>query len=165
MTPQQQVRLHLEAVRSLLFRGTWSEGFRAPTVADLFGGVSQSFEDYTDPCDTLFGSAAGSAACLADVPAGYRQPAQAGGVAPGPGTQSPIPFLSGSNPNLTPETSESQTLGFVWSPTFAEGLNLSLDWWNIRIDNTIVADTRPTCSTTATSVASRRAARARPRSA
>ncbi|MBF6024208.1 TonB-dependent receptor plug domain-containing protein [Lysobacter niastensis] len=125
----------------LLVRGTWSEGFRAPTVADLFGGVSQSFEDYTDPCDTLFGSAAGSAACLADVPAGYRQPAQAGGVAPGPGTQSPIPFLSGSNPNLTPETSESKTLGFVWSPTFAEGLNMSLDWWNIRIDNTIVADT------------------------
>jgi iron complex outermembrane receptor protein len=124
----------------LLVRGTWSEGFRAPTVADLYGGVSQSFEDYTDPCDTSFGSAAGSAACLADVPAGYRQPAQAGGVAPGPGTQSPIPFLSGSNPNLTPETSESKTLGFVWSPTFAEGLNMSLDWWNIRIENTIVAD-------------------------
>ncbi|MGO4222539.1 TonB-dependent receptor plug domain-containing protein [Lysobacter sp. TAF61] len=124
----------------LLVRGTWSEGFRAPTVADLYGGVSQSFEDYTDPCDTSFGSAAGSAACLADVPAGYRQPAQSGGVAAGPGEQSPIPFLSGSNPNLTPETSESKTLGFVWSPTFAEGLNLTLDWWNIRIDNTIVPD-------------------------
>ena len=127
-------------LEQLLVRGTWSEGFRAPTVADLYGGVSQSFEDYTDPCDTLFGSAAGNAACLADVPVGYRQPAQAGGLAPGPGTQSPIPFLSGSNPNLIPETSESKTLGFVWSPTFAEGVNMSLDWWQIRIENTIVAD-------------------------
>ncbi len=125
----------------LLVRGTWSEGFRAPTVADLFGGVSQSFEDYTDPCDTLFGAAAGNAACLADVPAGYRQPSNdPDGQADGPGTQTPIPFLSGSNPALTPETSESKTLGLVWSPGFVEGLNLSLDWWNINIENTIVAD-------------------------
>ena len=129
-------------VDSLLVRGTWSEGFRAPTVADLFGGISQSFEDYTDPCDTLFGSVAGSAQCLADVPAGYRQPASdPDGLADGPGTQTPIPFLSGSSPNLTPETSESSTLGVVWSPEFVEGLNMSLDWWNIRIDNTIVGDT------------------------
>ncbi|MGH8076806.1 MAG: TonB-dependent receptor domain-containing protein [Lysobacter sp.] len=128
-------------IDSLLVRGTWSEGFRAPTVADLFGGVSQSFEFYTDPCDTSFGAAGGSAACLADVPAGYRQPANdPDGVADGPGTQTPTPFLSGSNPNLTPEISESQTLGLVWSPGFAENLNMSLDWWNIRIENTIVAD-------------------------
>jgi iron complex outermembrane recepter protein len=127
-------------IDSLLVRGTWSEGFRAPTVADLFGGVSQSFEFYTDPCDTLFGSVGGSAQCLADVPANYRQPAQAGADAPGPGTQTPVPFLSGSNPNLTPETSESKTLGVVWSPGFVENLNLSLDWWTINIENTIVGD-------------------------
>ena len=126
----------------LLVRGTWSEGFRAPTVADLYGGVSQSFEFYTDPCDTSFGAAGGSAACLADVPANFRQPANDGedGFADGPGTQTVTPFLSGSNPNLTPETSESKTLGVVWSPSFVENLNVSLDWWNIRIENTIVAD-------------------------
>jgi len=127
-------------LEQLLVRGTWAEGFRAPTVADLYGGVSQSFEFYTDPCDTSFGQAAGNARCTADTPAGFRQKAQAGALAPGPGTQTPIPFLSGSNPELTPETSESKTLGLVWSPTFAEGLNLSLDWWTIKIENTIVAD-------------------------
>lgn len=129
-------------LESLLVRGTWSEGFRAPTVADLFGGVSQSFEFYTDPCDTSFGAAGGSSACLADVPANFRQPANDGqdGFADGPGTQTVTPFLSGSNPNLTPETSVSKTLGLVWSPGFATGLNMSLDWWNIRIENTIVAD-------------------------
>ena len=127
---------------ALLVRGTWSEGFRAPTVADLFGGVSQSFEFYTDPCDTSFGAAGGSSACLADVPANFRQPANDGqdGFADGPGTQTVTPFLSGSNPDLTPETSVSKTLGLVWSPGFATGLNMSLDWWNIRIENTIVAD-------------------------
>ena len=49
-------------------------------------------------------------------------------------------FFSGSNPNLKPETSESKTLGVVWSPGFLEGLNVSLDWWKIRIEDTIVAD-------------------------
>lgn len=128
-------------VDSLLVRGTWSEGFRAPTVGDLYGGIGQSFSYYTDPCDNAFGSVGGSAQCLADVPVGYRQPANdPDGIADGPGTQTPIPFLSGSNPALTPETSESQTLGVVWSPGFAQNLNLSLDWWNIRIENTIVGD-------------------------
>jgi iron complex outermembrane receptor protein len=128
-------------IESLLVRGTWSEGFRAPTVADLYGGISQSFEFYTDPCDTEFGAVGGSAACLADVPGGFRQPANdPDGIADGPGTQTTIPFLSGSSPDLTPETAESKTLGLVWSPGFAQGLNMALDWWQIRIDNTIVGD-------------------------
>ena len=147
----------------LLVRGTWSEGFRAPTVADLYGGISQSFEYYTDPCDTLFGSAAGKRLpawpMFRPVTASRRR---AGGLPRGPGTQTPVPFISGSNPDLTPETSESKTLGFVWSPSFAEGLNMSLDWWNIRIENTIVADTPTRSSTTATSVASSRVATATP---
>jgi iron complex outermembrane recepter protein len=32
----------------------------------------------------------------------------------------------------------------VWSPTFVEGLNLALDWWKIRIAETIVADSPST---------------------
>lgn len=128
-------------IDSLLFRGTYSEGFRAPAVADLFGGLSQSFEFYTDPCDTSFGSGATTAACLAAVPTNYRQLNGSGTApAPGPGEQSNLPFNSGSTPTLTPETSTSKTLGLVWSPGFLTGFNASLDWWNIRIENTIVGD-------------------------
>jgi len=129
-------------VDSLLVRGTWAEGFRAPTVADLYGGLSQTFDDYTDPCDTLFGDAAGTARCLRDVPANFRQINSAGTApADGPGEQASFAFTSGSNPLLTPETSTSKTLGLVWSPGFAKGLNATLDWWNIRIENTIIGDT------------------------
>lgn len=128
-------------IDSLLVRGTWAEGFRAPTIADLYGGLSQSFENYTDPCDTSFGTAAGNPRCLADVPAGFRQLNASGTtVAPGPGEQSNVPFISGSTPTLTPETSTSKTLGLVWSPEFISGLNASLDWWHVRIENTIVSD-------------------------
>ncbi|WP_045737308.1 TonB-dependent receptor [Xanthomonas sp. MUS 060] len=128
-------------IDSLMLRGTWSQGFRAPTIADLYGGLSQSFENYTDPCDTKFGTAAGNARCAAAVPAGFRQLNNSGTApAPGPGEQSNVPFLSGSTPTLKPETSTSKTLGLVWSPEFVKGLNASLDWWKIRIDNTIVSD-------------------------
>jgi iron complex outermembrane receptor protein len=128
-------------IESLLVRGTWAEGFRAPTVSDLYGGLSQSFDFYTDPCDTSFGSAAGNAACLADVPVNFRQLNGSGTApAPGPGEQSNVPFVSGSTPTLTPETSTSRTLGLVWSPSFLEGFNASLDWWKVKIENTIVAD-------------------------
>ena len=47
---------------------------------------------------------------------------------------------SGSNPNLQPETSESKTIGLVYSPKFVQGLTTSLDWWQIRIDDTVVSD-------------------------
>ncbi len=134
--------LKWKPIDQLLIRGTWSEGFRAPTVADLYGGISQTFEDYTDPCDTSYGPAAGNARCLQDVPAGFRQLNSSGtDVSPGPGEQTNVPFITGSSPELTPETSKSKTLGVVWSPEFLTGFNASLDWWNIRIDNTIVADT------------------------
>ncbi len=28
----------------------------------------------------------------------------------------------------------------MWSPTFSQGLNIAADWWNVRIENTIVGD-------------------------
>lgn len=134
-------------IDELLVRATWAEGFRAPTIADLYGGQSQSFEYFTDPCDTLFGSAATNAAtagrCAADIvnAASFRQLRQGFVPAGGPDEQSPVPFTSGSTPTLTPETSTSKTVGLVWSPSFAQGLNLSLDWWSIKVENTIVGDT------------------------
>jgi iron complex outermembrane receptor protein len=128
-------------IESLLVRGTWAEGFRAPTISDLYGGESQSFEFYADPCDSEFGIAAGSARCLEDVPVDFRQRANTpSGLSESPEDQSDRAFTSGSNPGLTPEESKSKTLGLVYSPSQIQGLNVALDWWHIRIDNTIIAD-------------------------
>ncbi len=146
-TTNDKLGLKWRPIESLLFRGTIADGFRAPTIADLFGGGSQTFSFFTDPCDTNFGSAATNATtranCARDLgalAANFRQLGQGFNPAGAPNTQTPIAFTSGSNPTLQPETSRSKTAGIVWSPGFVEGLNLSLDWWNVRIDNTIVAD-------------------------
>ncbi|MGO1071811.1 TonB-dependent receptor plug domain-containing protein [Lysobacter sp. CA199] len=135
-------------IDSLLVRGTWAEGFRAPTIANLYGGGSQSFVFYTDPCDPVNGAARTDAAargrCASAISnyAAFRQLQQGFVTTQSAQPQTPIPFFQGvANPNLTPETSESKTLGLVWSPDFIQGLGMSLDWWKIRIENTIVADT------------------------
>ncbi|PPT99798.1 TonB-dependent receptor [Xanthomonas arboricola pv. arracaciae] len=135
-------------IQSLLVRGTWAEGFRAPTISDLYGGGSQTFDSYTDPCDVQFGASRTSAAvrarCAAALPGNantFRQQAQGFVPTTAASSQTPLAFLSGSNDELTPETSTSKTLGFVWSPGFVSGLNVSLDWWQIRVENTIIGDT------------------------
>ncbi|WP_058834036.1 TonB-dependent receptor plug domain-containing protein [Luteimonas abyssi] len=135
-------------IDSLMVRGTWSEGFRAPTISNLYGGGSQSFVSYTDPCDPVYGAARSNAAtaarCAAAIAdyANFRQLQQ--GFVPSTSSQpqTPVAFFQGvANPNLQPETSISKTLGFVWSPGFVTGLNMSLDWWQIEIKDMIVADT------------------------
>ncbi len=140
-TTNSKVGLEWRPTDDLLVRANWGEGFRAPTIADLFGGEQDFFQAYTDPCDSRYGVARTTAACLADVPPGYRQFASGGVPSGGPNVQPNLPFISGSNPNTQPETSETTTIGFVYSPSWAEGLGITLDWWKIDIQNAIVQNT------------------------
>ncbi|MPS35381.1 TonB-dependent receptor [Stenotrophomonas acidaminiphila] len=126
----------------LLVRATYAEGFRAPTIGNLYGGGSQTFATgFQDPCDVVYGKAANSPRCLKDVGANFRQLKQGFVPITGPnGNQTPVPFVSGSNPNLQPEMSTSKTVGLVYSPKFVQGLTMALDWWKVRIDDTVVSD-------------------------
>ncbi|MDR2871182.1 MAG: TonB-dependent receptor [Xanthomonadaceae bacterium] len=141
-TTNSKFNLTWRPVEDLLFRGSYATGFRAPTVDDLWGGSSQTFDKLTDPCDTSFGSAARNPAVAArctaaGVPGGFRQEASGGVPAAGPGDQSNYPFISTSNDRLQPETSKSYNLGLVYSPRAIQGLGISLDWWKIKIKDVI----------------------------
>jgi outer membrane receptor protein involved in Fe transport len=50
-------------------------------------------------------------------------------------------ILSGGNPELTEETSDSITIGFVFQPEFVPGLSFSADYFDIDIDDVITAPT------------------------
>ncbi|MEQ4576103.1 MAG: TonB-dependent receptor [Gammaproteobacteria bacterium] len=144
-TTNSKFGLKWKPIEDLLIRGTYATGFRAPNISNLYGGVSQTFDSYTDPCDSSFGAAVRNpsvaAACQAGgVPANFRQITSGGALSTGPGTQSYSAFESGSNPNLKPETSKTWTAGFVYSPSYVQGLDVSLDWWKIRIDDVIAAE-------------------------
>ncbi|RNF85991.1 TonB-dependent receptor domain-containing protein [Montanilutibacter psychrotolerans] len=117
-------------IEDLMIRGNWSEGFRAPSIGELFAGQADSFPTLSDPCNIVnFNNQTlpAQARCIAE------------GVAPGGYAQDnpQIRITVGGNPNLQPEKSESTTLGLVYSPSWAEGLDFALDWWNIKIEDAI----------------------------
>jgi iron complex outermembrane receptor protein len=121
-------------IKDLMFRANWSEGFRAPSIAELFSGVADSFPTLADPCSTTFGgrynvlTPAQQAVC-------HAQGVPVGGYDQGNGQ---IRVSVGGNPNLGPESSETKTIGLVWSPSFLDGFNVSLDWWKINLTDSVL---------------------------
>ncbi|WP_419571053.1 TonB-dependent receptor plug domain-containing protein [Rheinheimera sp.] len=106
----------------LLVRATWAEGYRAPSLSDLFAGNADSFPSLTDPCNG--GPTAATPGCVG-VPTTYSQ------------ANTQIRITQQSDPNLKPEESESKTLGFVYNPSWLEGAELTVDWYDIQVDNAI----------------------------
>ncbi|HWT12795.1 MAG TPA: TonB-dependent receptor, partial [Allosphingosinicella sp.] len=126
-----------EPIEDLLFRGSWAEGFRAPSIGELFGTPSRFDQEVRDPCsaDTTTGrnfsnDATVRANCIAEgVPAdgSYEQ------------LNSQISVLTGGNEDLSAETSESWVFGAVWRPSFAPRLSLEANYFDIRVDGAIQA--------------------------
>lgn len=115
-------------IAGVLLRGTYAQGFRAPSILELYQGSRQTSFQGTDPCNG--GATANSAkpGC-AGVPAGYNQiNYNLNGLIPG--------VISG-NRNLKPETSDSISAGIALTP--ARGLSLTVDYYNIKIKNAIAA--------------------------
>ena len=111
-------------------RGTYGTAFRAPSVPELFGGVTQGQLTTTDPCSNYSTSTNATlvANCRASgVPAGYVQLGNA------------ILTNTGGNINLQPETAETLTAGVVFQPKFARGLTLTADYFDINIEGGIRA--------------------------
>ena len=139
-TTNNKFQLRWRPIDGLLVRATYADGFRAPSISDLYGGTGTSFESYTDPC-SAGQPGVGTPACNSAVPPGFVQLGQGNVPCTSFPCQTNNPFTTGSNENLRPELSESWTAGIVWSPQWVEGLDLSLDWYKVKIEDTIAQDT------------------------
>lgn len=149
-TTNPKFSLTWRPIDDLLVRANLAKGFRAPSISELYGGVGGTFPDYTDPCDTRGNRYAQNADLRARCVNGFAgrnpaspnfvQPRQGYEDCPGGNCQSPVPTLNGSDPGLQPETALSRTLGVVYSPGWLQGLDLSLDWYRVRIKNALTAD-------------------------
>jgi len=127
-----------EPVESLRLRGLYQRAVRAPNVFELFQANDQGFPAVLDPCSTLNPSTGAARTLSASVRAFCTlqlgaDPVTSGFVALNSQTES---FFYG-NPNLSEEESDTITLGAVWQPTFAPGLSLSLDYYDISVDGYI----------------------------
>ncbi|MDP8994860.1 MAG: TonB-dependent receptor, partial [Pseudomonadota bacterium] len=124
-------------VRDITFRGQYQRAIRAPNVEQLFGGQAIGFPQAVDPCSSRFPAAqrteAIRQACIATgVPASAVWTAQ---VQPNP----QIEGLFGGNPNLQEEVADTWTAGVVLRPRFVPRLNITVDYYDIQIDNAISA--------------------------
>lgn len=112
-----------------LLRGSWSQGFRAPNISELFAGFSTLDITGTDPCSNYLNSG---------VSAETQQRCAAAGVPPSYSQEGPqLGSEEFGNVNLKPETSISKTVGFVYSPSWLVGFNMNLDYYNIQVNNAI----------------------------
>jgi len=128
------VGLNWQIIPDVRLRGKIGTAFRAPTITDLFGGGTVSFDFFTDPCvagapERTPGSNVDQNCALDGVPTTAQQ------------LTAQYPVLAGSNPNLQPETADTYTIGFVLTPSFLEGLSFSVDFWKIEVEDLI---SRPT---------------------
>jgi iron complex outermembrane receptor protein len=110
----------------LMLRSVKSTAFRAPSVPELFGGTNQENLPTNDPCDGATGVMASN--CLADnVPVGFSQD----------GTT--VLTGVGGNINVQPEKADTLTLGLVYEPSFIDGLSMTVDYFDIEVENAIAA--------------------------
>lgn len=117
----------------IIFRGSVSTGYRAPGIGELFRGRSDSYPEISDPCAEFVQSAPNAENFVgAD---NFSICAQEGGRLGFDQPNGQIRITVGGNPNLQPETSTTQTWGFVIKPS--DSMQIYLDVWSIEIDDAI----------------------------
>lgn len=117
-------------IDSVRFRGTIGEAVRAPNIDEAFSSLSPGFANINDPCDVdnIGDDPDRAANCVAlGIPAGFQA-----------NDNVSIDIISGGNPNLFSETSDSFTVGLVFQPNFVQGLNISVDYYDIEIEDAIL---------------------------
>ncbi len=128
-----KVGLRWQVNDQFLLRGTWAEGFRAPTIGELFGAASGFDAVLNDPCSAPIAGGLQANCAALGVPPGYVQP------------NPQISVVTGGNRNLEPETADSVSAGFVWSPAFGAGsawserLDVEFTWYRHKLEGGIQA--------------------------
>jgi iron complex outermembrane receptor protein len=126
-------------VADLLLRGGYAESLRAPSIGELYAGLSRFDATIDDPCTSAAGGSFTSNAtvranCIANgVPASgsYAEP-----------TGGQLGVFSQGSTSLRPETSRTWTAGAVYSPAwarrgFASALSLEVNFYDIDLQNAI----------------------------
>lgn len=121
-------------IDELRFNLMYQRAVRAPTIREIGLPKTPSTGDLSDdPCDNTGTLPSGALIALCEatgVPVGLS------------GTFTSIVAgqinnYVGGNPNLDPEEADTYTAGFRWTPSFLEGFELAVDYYDIDIDDAI----------------------------
>jgi len=117
-------------IDALRFRASYQRAVRAPNIVELYASRRNSLFGGTDPC-------AGSA------PTATLAQCQNSGVTAAQYRTIPTSGASqynqvvGGNPDLEPESSDTWTYGVVFTPSFLPDLSISLDFFDITVEDLI----------------------------
>ena len=142
-TDTYKLQVELAPIRDIRFRGGYNRAVRAPNIQELFAPQRVALDGSTDPCSGRVLTAADTGCLAQGLRVGQR-------VAPNPAAQ--YNGLIGGNRNLSPEIADTWTAGVVVQPRWIPGLAFSVDYFDIKIQDTITtvgADTiLAVCGTT-----------------
>ncbi|WP_293377531.1 TonB-dependent siderophore receptor [Phenylobacterium sp.] len=123
-----------EIIDGFRLRAGYNRAVRAPNVIELFAPQNVVLDGSADPCAGLSAANPLVAKCASVF---HLTTAQVLAIEPNPANQ--YNGELGGNPNLKPEISDTYTAGVVWQPSFAPGLNMSVDYFNIKVDQFIAS--------------------------
>ena len=135
-------------VADFAFRGGISQAVRAPNITELFGPETGTTARPADPCDVAQINAIAEdnpslaqnyqSNCVADLQSFGLDPFDAdGNYSFADPLSARFSGIASGNPNLSEETADTVTYGFVFQPSFLPGFNLTVDYWDIRIEDAI----------------------------
>jgi len=154
------VNLVYRPIQDITFKTSYNTSVRVPDLAENFAPNSETFlNSFTDPCTTAAIAAVNDNETKANrIRNCTALAAQQGltfdfaGATPqntddfNPTYTSGISGVSGGNPNLQPEESNSFTFSTVLRPRFMPNFSLALDYYEIKIDRVIAAVTADTAA-------------------
>ncbi len=130
--------ISIRPTKDLLFRASYAEGFRAPSLFELLSGANSSFPSINDPLRSRLDSTITNAADIASLrywvpstPAGATSVFLAGtGIAADDSQQ--VQQAQSGNVNLKPETSKANYVGLVYNVPGIKNLTVSTGWSKIK---------------------------------
>jgi len=129
-TNTYKLGLEWAPTRDVRLRGSYQRAVRAPNIGELYAPSSVGLDGSVDPC-TGPHPAGSQAGCVASGLSSLLY----GHLNPNPAAQ--YNGLLGGNPNLQPEKADTYTMGVVFTPTMLPNLSVSVDWFDIHIENVI----------------------------
>ncbi len=138
-TNTYKLGLEWAPVHDVRVRGSFQRAVRAPNIGELFTPVAVGLDGSHDPCSGPL--AAGSTTVLASGATNVQcartgvTPVEFGHIGPNPAFQYNGQFAG--NPTLVPEVADTYTVGVLLRPQFVPSLSISVDYFNIKIDQRI----------------------------
>ncbi|MCD2323329.1 TonB-dependent receptor [Sphingomonas sp. IC-56] len=144
-THTYKLGLNWSPVNDLRFRGSYQRAVRAPNVIELFSSQTLFEVELTENANGSFDPCAGATpiATLEQCARTGVTAGQYGNIVDNPAGQ--FYSLIGGNPALQPETAKTLSLGAVFEPRFVRGLTVSLDYFDIKVEN-LVGSVNPNLS-------------------